>query len=205
MRIAVSSKSPSPLGRPDDHQREALTRVAAELRNLGHEVVDEDPPYPSTLLNRWSRRWWVGIARDARHLGVATADLERRTRTMVRKGRRIDRLGGPRPCVAQAWSARVGTWFCDVDAVVLPTVATTPIAAGAYDGAGYLRTFLMAARTTPYCQAWNLSGTPALSIPAGLRNGLPLAVQIAGPSGSEGRLLGLATQLESSPSAEHGH
>jgi amidase len=83
-----------------------------------------------------------------------------------------------------------------VDVVLLPAVARGPIGAGSYDGTGYLRTYLMAARSTPYCQAWNLAGTPAVVLPIGEADGMPRAVQLAGPAGSEARLLALADRLE---------
>jgi Asp-tRNA(Asn)/Glu-tRNA(Gln) amidotransferase A subunit family amidase len=40
--------------------------------------------------------------------------------------------------------------------------------------------------------------TPAVSVPAGLHDGLPVGVQLVGPSGHEWELLALAEQLESS-------
>ena len=41
--------------------------------------------------------------------------------------------------------------------------------------------------------------TPAVSIPAGLHNGLPVGVQLVGRSGEEWELLALAEQLEAMP------
>jgi Asp-tRNA(Asn)/Glu-tRNA(Gln) amidotransferase A subunit family amidase len=44
---------------------------------------------------------------------------------------------------------------------------------------------------------WNLTGSPALSVPAGLDDdGLPIGVQIVGPLWSELRLLEIARELE---------
>jgi len=195
LRVAVSLRSPSPLGRADRRQRAAVTRAAELLRGLGHDVREEDPAYPLTLLNRWSRRWWAGLAQDVGRLGLDDADLEPRTRTMVRKGRRVLRRGLDAG-EAISWQRAAASFFERVDVVLMPAVARGPIRAGAYDGAGYLRTFWMAARTHPYCPAWNLAGTPALVLPVGSSEGLPLAVQLAGPAGSEPRLLAVAAELE---------
>ena len=196
MRIAVSLRCPVPTSRADAHQRAAITLAADRLRALGHEVVEANPPYPPTLVQRWSRRWWAGIALDAEQLGVDENLLEPRTRRMVAKGRRVLRAGGPRPQVATAWRDRASAWFADYDAVLMPTTATTPPAAGAFDGKGYLATFLAAGKSWPYCQAWNLAGLPALSAPVGLRDGLPLSVQLATRAGRELDLLALAARLQ---------
>ena len=195
LRIAVSLRSPSPIGRPDAHQRAAVARAAQLLRGLGHEVRDESPPYPATLLNRWQRRWWAGIAEEADRLGLGPGDLEARTATMVGKGRRVLRRG-LKEAEAISWRAAVAEWFSGIDVLVTPAVARGPMRAGGYDGAGYLRTYLMGARSHPYCQAWNLAGTPALVVAVGSADGLPLAVQLAGPADSEPRLVAVAATLE---------
>jgi aspartyl-tRNA(Asn)/glutamyl-tRNA(Gln) amidotransferase subunit A len=41
-----------------------------------------------------------------------------------------------------------------------------------------------------------LAGIPAISIPAGLSDGLPVGVQLAGPAFSESRILDAAHALE---------
>ena len=42
----------------------------------------------------------------------------------------------------------------------------------------------------------SLAGIPALSLPCGLSQGLPVGLQLAGPAFSENRLLGTAKALE---------
>jgi len=45
---------------------------------------------------------------------------------------------------------------------------------------------------------WTTSGLPAVTLPSGLsQDGMPLAVQLAGPPFEEGRLLGVAKWCES--------
>ena len=49
----------------------------------------------------------------------------------------------------------------------------------------------------PFTAAWNVTGQPALSLPAGrTADGVPLAVQVVGRPGSEALLLGLAAAYE---------
>ena len=52
---------------------------------------------------------------------------------------------------------------------------------------------------SPVMQApWSIMGIPSISLPSGLsKNGLPLAIQLAGPPGAEDRLLAVARWCES--------
>ena len=194
LRVAVSLRSPSPLARPDVRSRTAVGSAAEALRAAGCSVQRDDPPYPATLLQTWGRYWHAGIAREVDHLGLDPGLLEPRTATMARKGRRVLRGGGPSG--AAAWRDRAEKWFQPYDVVVTPVVARGPSRAGELDGWGYLATYLAAARSVPYTQAWNLAGFPAVTVPLGMGDGLPLSVQLVGPPGSEPLLLGVAAQVE---------
>ena len=60
-----------------------------------------------------------------------------------------------------------------------------------------LRTFNQASPYVGYTPTWNYVGQPAASVPAGLdEDGLPLAIQLAGPPHGEPTILSLAAQLE---------
>ena len=120
---------------------------------------------------------WPQVVRDR---GALTARersvlLEPRTRTMVGKGRRVLRFGGPRPVVAAAWREHAISWLAGYDLLLTPAVATTPGPAGALNGRGYLSTYLAAAKAEPFCQVWNLVGLPALVVPVGVRDGATAA------------------------------
>jgi aspartyl-tRNA(Asn)/glutamyl-tRNA(Gln) amidotransferase subunit A len=45
-------------------------------------------------------------------------------------------------------------------------------------------------------QPFNLAGVPALSVPCGRLNGLPVGLQLVAPWDEEGRLLGVAELIE---------
>jgi aspartyl-tRNA(Asn)/glutamyl-tRNA(Gln) amidotransferase subunit A len=81
--------------------------------------------------------------------------------------------------------------FEQVDFIVTPTSPWTAFALGAKTAdplAMYLNDFC----TVPM----SLAGIPALSMPSGLSDGLPVGFQLAGPAFSEGRLLNAAYALE---------
>ena len=91
--------------------------------------------------------------------------------------------------VAEDFSAA----FQQVDLIVTPTAPTVAFKLGEKTSeplSMYLNDFC----TVPM----SLAGIPAISIPCGLSDGLPVGLQIAGPAFSENRLLDAAYALEQS-------
>jgi aspartyl-tRNA(Asn)/glutamyl-tRNA(Gln) amidotransferase subunit A len=78
-----------------------------------------------------------------------------------------------------------------VDFVVTPTAPTVAFELGAKTG-DPLSMYLNDYFTVPI----SLAGIPAISIPAGLSEGLPVGFQMAGPAFSENRILDAAYALE---------
>ncbi len=81
--------------------------------------------------------------------------------------------------------------FEAVDLVVTPTAPTVAFTLGAKT-ADPLEMYLNDLFTVPI----SLAGIPAISIPAGLSDNLPVGFQMAGPAFSENRILGAAYALE---------
>jgi len=83
------------------------------------------------------------------------------------------------------------TAFGEVDLVITPTSPTVAFGLGERTD-DPLAMYLSDAFTTPM----SLAGIPAISIPGGLSEGLPVGFQIAGPAYSENRILDAALALE---------
>jgi aspartyl-tRNA(Asn)/glutamyl-tRNA(Gln) amidotransferase subunit A len=81
--------------------------------------------------------------------------------------------------------------FDTVDLIATPTAPTVAFALGAKT-ADPLEMYLNDLFTVPI----SLAGIPAISIPAGLSDNLPVGFQMAGPAFSENRILGAAYALE---------
>jgi aspartyl-tRNA(Asn)/glutamyl-tRNA(Gln) amidotransferase subunit A len=81
--------------------------------------------------------------------------------------------------------------FEQVDFILTPTAPTVAFELGAKTG-DPLQMYLNDYCTVPM----SLAGIPALSIPCGLSEGLPVGLQLAGPAFSENRLLDAAHALE---------
>lgn len=74
-------------------------------------------------------------------------------------------------------------FFADYDLLILPTTATTAVPIDGLESAQY------APRLTRFTAPFNLLGLPALSVPCGMVDGLPVGLQIVGPAWAEARVL----------------
>jgi aspartyl-tRNA(Asn)/glutamyl-tRNA(Gln) amidotransferase subunit A len=141
--------------------------LAEEDRERGH-LLERDPDE----LTRYVRRS-LEAARDLGENDVANAARER------------DRFRG-----------RIAALFDDYDALVTPTAAVPAFPLGErprmVDGEpvdGLWGAF-------PFAAPFIVAGIPAVSLPCGLVEGLPVGVQLLGPPLGEAPLLALAEALE---------
>ena len=192
LRIAWSVKAPVPTP-VHPAVRGALDGTLEVLRGLGHTVTQHDPSYgkiqPSFLV-RYARG-----ARDDLVRLVDPSSTEPRTRAVAAIGGRVTDALVAR---ARRWgdeaAARLAQLPGGADVLVTPVLAAPPIHVGALTGRS---TLARAGRVVPFTPAWNVTGQPAISVPAGCTaDGLPLAVQLVGQPDSEPLLLALAAQLE---------
>ncbi|MDQ1203472.1 amidase [Rhodococcus sp. SORGH_AS_0303] len=192
-RIGVAVESPSPVVRVDPHFRQAALDVARELERIGHRTSTAALPYPASPLGQLAR-WTAGGAADAAGLDVSA--LQKRTRRHIAVGRRAARF--VRPSQTETLTRRMRSYFESLDVVLTPALAAPPIRADRWSERGWAANMAANIRYAPFAAPWNLLGWPAVSVPAGLHpeSGTPLAVQLAGPPGSERRLLALAAQIE---------
>jgi amidase len=198
LRVGVATNlPPGAVARLGGDQRRAVEETAELLRSLGHEVAEVAVDYgPNAFLNVVAR-YLRGIHDDAGSMAHPER-LERRTRQMARLGGLVPPAAVARARAAEpALAARVERIFERVDVLLMPGPCGPPFRIGELQGRGALWTLNASAAKVPYHGVWNAIGRPAASVPAGFdRQGLPLAVQLAGPRDAEGRLLSLAAQLE---------
>jgi amidase len=195
-RIAVSTKSPIPLVKVEEAAKRAARETAEVLRSLGHDVVERDPRYPDVRTS-FIPRWMRGVADDA--AGMPHPErLERRTRSLAALGRRIGDGGVRRARAREArMAAKLGAIFDDFDVLLTPAVPHPPREIGRYDARGWLWTMMGASNTVPFMVPWNVSGQPAMSVPAPTpHDGLPMGVELVGRPHDESTLISLAAQLE---------
>ncbi len=104
-------------------------------------------------------------------------------------------LAGARSDLA-AYRKRVDRYFSDYDVIATPATATTAFELGCRPEiiAGERVARLWGA--FPFAVPFNVSGHPAVVMPVGFVDGLPVAVQLVGRYGADTALLSLAEQLE---------
>jgi amidase len=193
--VAIWLKTPFPPVPVDDGVRAGVEAVAQALRGLGHEVVERDPDY-GRATDALLPRYWRGIADDA--ASVPRPDrLQRRTRGFARMGRSV-----PQALVRKALrdeaahAARLNELFGVHDLLLTPVSTRPPVGAAEWEGMGATRTMIGMARVYPFTGIWNMTGQPAISVPAPPSDGLPIGAQLIGPPDSEPLLLSIAGQLE---------
>jgi len=198
LRIAVSRKVPPGLiARLSADQRGAWERVGRLLEELGHEVVERDPAYGLAQLE-FLQLWLRSIYEESCDVPDRT-QLEPLTRQMAWAGQRVvpvrrrDQLLGKRP----ETTARMLALWNEIDVLLTPGLAKTAIAAEGGFGKPAPIAIDIAGRFTPFTPIFNLTGQPAISLPAGYgSDGLPLSVQLVGRPGAEDLLYSLAGQIE---------
>ncbi|MEO6858986.1 MAG: amidase family protein [Solirubrobacteraceae bacterium] len=198
LRIAASRKPPTGIIAPvAAAQRGAWERTAALLSDLGHEVEDRDPDFGLVQLD-FLQMWLRGIYEESERV-PDRSQLEPLTRQMAAAGRYLVPPRRRRALVERqaATSARIMKLWDEFDVLLTPGLATTPIAAEGAFGRPAPLAINVAGRFTPFTATYNLTGQPAISIPAGLSvDGLPLSVQLVGRMGAEDMLYSLAAQIE---------
>ena len=91
----------------------------------------------------------------------------------------------------------MAAFFDDVDLLLVPTMPVLPRRAGSLMERGTARTVGLMLPCAAFTGAWNAAGLPAVSLPVGTAaGGVPIGVQLVGPSGGEDLLLGVAAALE---------
>ena len=193
------------LGSETDPQCAAsVERVASLLDDLGHSVEEIEPPFDTQLADDFLMLWCslaFGIIRFGRgliHPRFDRSQVDDFTRGLAQRFRANAFQVPAAVRRLRRFAAFYEATLHDFDVLLTPTVATPAPPLGhlapevpidvALDR---LRAFL------PFTAIHNVSGAPAISIPAGLsREGLPLGVQLSASLGQERTLLELAFELE---------
>jgi amidase len=199
LRIAVSRKlPPGLLGNLSADQRTGWERMGRVLEGLGHQVIERDPSYGLAQIE-FVQCWVRGIYEESCEL-PERRQLERSTSGMAWAGRRLVPPRRRRQLLARRPQtiARILALWDGVDVLLTPALAKTAIAAEGGYGKSAPLALDLAGRFTPFTPVFNLTGQPAITIPAGLgSDGLPVSVQLVGRPGAEDLLYSLAAQIES--------
>lgn len=200
LRIAIARKPLAryPLSaRLGAAQKRAVDDLARLLSDLGHDVFDRELSFSRHASSNLIVRYLSGVAESAELL-EGPDRLSKRTRTIVRYGRRVSTGRLERALASEELIARaMNAIFGDADLVLTPGAVQPPLRIGQLDALGSLRAFDASGRIIPHYGPWNLIGQPAASVPAGFDSGgLPVSVQLAGRQDDEATLLSVAAEIE---------
>ncbi|MFF0627292.1 amidase [Streptomyces sp. NPDC004296] len=191
---------------------DALSRTVRLLESLGHQVaeakVELGVDWEEFVLAN-ALQWTANLTASVDQLAAAfdrpvdSSTLEPVTLAAYHYGQRV---GGARFVAAHTTRNRVARslarYFDDHDILLTPTLPELPVPLGTHaegaetlDGLGWLRRLF---DLSPFTAAFNVAGTPAMSVPltADAETGLPIGMHFAAGYGREDRLFRLAGQLE---------
>jgi amidase len=196
LRIGWCTTPPTKGIRPHPDHVNAVRDTARLLSDLGHEVREIDPHYPDPTA-AFVPQFFAGIRSEAE--GVEHYErLERRTRETCRLGAWVTpKVLDAALRATERVSEKANRVFDEIDVLLTPTIAHRPPRVGILDGTGTVRASLKSLPTVTYAAIWNVAGNPACSVPSGTgADGLPVGVQLVGPTDGEEVLFSLAAQLE---------
>ncbi len=160
------------------------------LREAGHVV--EEGGTPSGTLAEFLPIW-QGLA--AGIPALSETRLQPVTRWMRQEGKRHHRHD--LRSRFEGLVERVFDWFGDADLWLTPTVAVAPPRVGAWTNHAPDKAFAAAAELGAFTALFNLTGQPAVSLPAAVSSaGLPIGVQLAGRLGADAQVVDVARQVE---------
>ena len=196
LRVGWSTKAVSAGVRPDPVHVRAVEDTARLLGELGHDVREVDPRYPDPTA-AFLPQFFAGIRTEADQVEHYER-LERRTRETYRLGSWVTpRVRDRALRQSERVAAKANRVFDGIEVLLTPAIAHRPPRVGVLDGRGTVRASLASMPAIAYAALWNVAGNPAASLPCGLAaDGLPVAVQLVGPTDGEPVLLSLAAQLE---------
>ena len=200
-RLRVGLVEVAPFGLPIEGVCLAAAHAAAAaLDGLGHSITT----VPLEIGDEFLRAFLTVVNSGLADYDADWERAEPHIRTSLAHGRAVDSLTYVRAVHDLQRLSRplVARWGAEFDVLLTPTMTIEPppageilaaVHAGAETGAPALQVFQMAALTS----AWNMTGQPAISLPAyQTADGLPIGVQLVGGPWEEARLLRVASQLE---------
>jgi len=192
---------------------EAVEKTARLLESLGHEVSQGSPTDAAqaaggaidigdTFLTRWAAGQTQLLDTFAMLVGrpVTEDEVEPLTWALSQIGR--ERSAGrylQDVGVHHALSRMIAAWFeSGFDLLLTPTTARPAQPLGSWDDSGErpMDAFDAALPEGAFTAIFNVTGQPAISLPLGEADGIPVGVQLVAPFGREDLLIQVAAQIE---------
>ena len=213
-RLRIAMSAANALDSNIDLECERGMRETGELlASLGHHVVEDAP----TLPGRETLRIFTKVFGPAIALGVAHGEqlagrgpeedeIEPLSRALTESSRQMSSTEYLAALAQLQVLARgVIAFFAEYDVLLTPALAERPLPIGECNGLGEdpMADFARSGAFTPFTSLFNVTGQPAISVPAGFgEDGLPTNAQLVAKPLGEDTLLQLAAQLENARPAD---
>jgi amidase len=197
-RLRIAFTTTPPIDYPADMRVVDVTRRAADaLTTLGHDVVEATPPWTGAPVLEWFERLWA--TGPALYPGEAT-QYEPLNRWLAQRAHEHSSVELSSSVLRLQRLARAVVGFFyehGFDAVLTPGLAKLPVPIGwVFEPADPAEQFERGGELTPFTPIVNVTGQPAMTVPFGVVEGLPVGVQLIGRPADEATLFRLAAQLE---------
>src|SRR3954469_1849352 len=207
-RLRVAMTAENALGAEVDPEcLRAMRETGDLLASLGHEIEEAAPSIPGAE----TLRIFTAVFGPQVSLAIAYGELlagrspeedeieplSRAISDLSRGMTSVEYLAAL--AQLQALARGVIAFFAEYDMLLTPALAERPLTIGECDGLGEdpMADFARSGRFTPYTALFNVTGQPAISVPAGFGDdGLPTNAHLVGKPLGEDTLLQLASQLE---------
>ena len=207
-RLRIAFTAAPPFQTPVDRECVAAVRGTSELlASLGHHVEETAPAFDGEVLLEPFVRVWAISNLEAHHEATRLLgreperdELEETTWELIHYARRFDPVDLLDALAdLSTASRRIGPFFERFDVWLTPTLARPPERLDVLNRSqgGAVEWWTFDCRFNPWNPIANMTGQPAISIPARWTDdGLPVGVLAFGRYGDEATLLRLAGQLE---------
>lgn len=211
VRFGVATDAPDSSA-VDPRIVEIVQRTAATLESLGHEFTPNnpaslgDPEFFGRIMTNFLTTYPVWVADSVAMMetmsgsAVTAETVEPHTWALAEMGRTVGALSFQQSLTTLMQAGReIRTWWNEGnDILVTPTVGELPWTLGQFGPTpeNPMAAVMRSAGIVGFVTAFNISGQPAISVPVGEVDGLPVGVQMVAAWGREDLLLQLAHQLE---------
>jgi amidase len=205
LRVAVVTNSP--LDAPVDPLRADAAREAGRLlESLGHRVEEADAPWRQDSLLQAFTALFAPLVMLQVAFGRLVGGREPEEHELEPLSWALWKLVGDMSALdanlasaqLQIFARALIGWMAQYDVVVAPALAGAPVLLDDvhWQTDDPMGLFQRSGAFTPFTAVANVTGQPAIALPLGEHEGLPVAVQLFGRPAGEGELLALAAQVE---------
>ncbi|MEL6496273.1 MAG: amidase [Cyanobacteria bacterium J06623_7] len=184
-----------PVGQPEPECQAGLNKIIQQLEAMGHQVMPQAIDL-STLIEPFKIVWSSAVAASgipAEALSPMNQWVMSQSGTAGEYVRAVTQM--------QVFARQLVGLFAQFDVLVTPTYMRPAIRVGEWQNSTPESTFEQIVNWILPCPPFNVTGQPAISIPAGFdEQGVPIGVQLVGQPNDEATIIALAAQLERSQS-----